>query len=654
MISDKFLLAGIIILADLLVSLYYRKAFHTISIKMILEHVVLISALLTVFILIPGIPLEILMLADAVLIYFDFEQLHTGHTILNVWERRFILGIVIVWMLLFMGIGITGSVLGAAILVRIVYLVAAFADRVVKSSRGTDVELSDLEVQTIKTAMSIGSGYVGAVDPSYFIILVLTVLQGYLTYRLFGSVSFPAFDRLLYFCLGLGALILIVHSPLLTLLKIEYYEFVNIDGVIPNLLLEGRSRLLDRVPAGYSEENVREIVRKYHESEGSIPGGSGKGSGEPSAEPTAGSQAKASGCGSEAAPSEKPDIIVIMNESFSDLRVNGEFETSRPVMPFYDSLKSDPEILSGFSHVSILGGNTAYSEYEFLTGDSTRFYKYCPYSSKIIPPGITIHALPSHLKALGYKTVASHSYLRENWRRPVVYGNLGFEEQHYIDDFPPENVKKVRSFCSDESHYMEIIRQLEEADDNRPVFSFNITMQNHGGYAPDAILPDRIGVSVNGKEFPEASTYETLMNISDSAIHILTDYLATRKRPCILLFFGDHQPKFIQGFMEEVLGHPENEMTEEEMKRLYITPYFIWSNRPLDRSLHIKELSLNYMGGYLLRLAGLPLTGYMRYLEDIRKEQPVITRRAGEAPPGYESLIYSHIRGREAGAEGFF
>lgn len=110
------------------------------------------------------------MLADAVLIYYDFEQLHTGHTILNVWERRFILGIVIVWTLLFMGIGTTGSVFGASAAVRIIYVVVSFADRLVKRARGTDVELSDLE---------------------------------------------------------------------------------------------GRSRLLDRVPAGYSEEQVREIVRKY-------------------------------------------------------------------------------------------------------------------------------------------------------------------------------------------------------------------------------------------------------------------------------------------------------------------------------------------------------------------------------------------------------
>lgn len=684
---SALILLGLIAAFDLLAGLYYRRAFRTISLKMILEHLALILVLLSAFIFIPGAPPELLMLAEAVLIYYDYEQLHTGHTILNIWERRFILGIVTVWMLLFMGLGITGYVFWGTLLVRFLYIALSFADRFVKKVRGTEIELSDLEEQALRTALTVKGGYKGKKDSASFVILGLSAIQVLSVSGSFGICGFPAvnrwfsslglymakpglipdltpLDRLLYVCIGFGVLFLIVHSPILSLLKIDYYEFVNIDGVLPNLLLEGRSRLMDTVPYGYSEEAVKETVGKY---------------------PGEKSYADSS--------SEMPDIIVVMNESFADLRAIGGFDVSRPVMPYFDSLKNDPEVITGLAHVSVLGGNTAYSEYEFLTGDSTRFYRHCPYSSKVIPPGLTIHGLPSHLKDLGYRTVACHSYLRENWRRPVVYSAMGFEEQYYIDDFPADKVEKVRSFCSDESHYREIIRRLEEYGEDRPLFFFNVTMQNHGGYAPDTDLPDRIGVGPRaagalgsrGEEAggpSEAGTYETLVNISDSAIHVLTDHLASRKRPCILLFFGDHQPKLPSAFMESVLGHAESLMTEEERNRLYVTPYFIRSNsafgklagssadkdpgrspgpgrgsafgRTAGNAADLHDISLNYLGVYLMRLAGLPLTGYMQYLEKLMTEQPVFTRREGAVPPGYENLIYDHIRGGEKGAEGFF
>ncbi|MCR5304547.1 MAG: LTA synthase family protein [Lachnospiraceae bacterium] len=623
MIFERFCIAGIILFCDTMAGVYYRKAFRTISLKMILEHGALISALLSLFILVPGIPREIILISEAVLIYYDHEQLHTGHTILNVWERRFILGIVIVWMLLFMGVGITGSVLGAGIAVRIFYILLSFADRTVRKVRGTDIELGDLEGQALRTAITVSGGYKGVLDVSSAVILALSAVQVMCIYRLFGSASYPPFERLLYLAIGVGGLILIVHSPLLTLLKISYYEFVNIDGVLPNFLLEWRSRLFDSVPKGYSEDIVRRVSERY-------PADSVSGD------------------------MTRPDIIAVMNESFADLRVNGSFEVTRPVMPYYDLMKSNINAFTGFAHVSVLGGNTAYSEYEFLTGDTSKFYRYCPYSSKMMPTGLDIHALPSHMKDLGYRTIAMHSYLRENWRRPTAYGNLGFEEQYYIDDFPEENIRKVRSFCSDESHYREIIRRMEESRDDRPVFFFNVTMQNHGGYAPVTEGIDRIEVRAKGMDLPEAGTYETLMSLSDSALRILTDYLSKRERPAILLVFGDHQPKLPAGFMDAVTGHPESVMTEEEKDRLYTTPYLIWSNRPLDRRLAVSDISLNYMGGYLMKVAGLPLTGYMKYLENMRSEKKVISRREGEASPEYEALIYAHIRGGVAGNDGFF
>ena len=66
-------------------------------------------------------------------------------------------------------------------------------------------------------------------------------------------------------------------------------------------------------------------------------------------------------------PEELPDIIAIMDETFSDPAVLGEFETNKDYMPFVHSILRGEvaNTISGYTDVSVLGGNTANSEFEF-------------------------------------------------------------------------------------------------------------------------------------------------------------------------------------------------------------------------------------------------------------------------------------------------
>lgn len=55
-----------------------------------------------------------------------------------------------------------------------------------------------------------------------------------------------------------------------------------------------------------------------------------------------------------------PNILVIMNEAFSDVGVLGELDVSEDYMPFVHSLqKGEENALTGTLHVSVKGGNTA-------------------------------------------------------------------------------------------------------------------------------------------------------------------------------------------------------------------------------------------------------------------------------------------------------
>ena len=105
-----------------------------------------------------------------------------------------------------------------------------------------------------------------------------------------------------------------------------------------------------------------------------------------------------------------PNIIVVMNESFSDLSVLGDFKTNEDYLPFLHSLQQGAEnTVTGMLNVSVCGGNTADTEYEFLTGNTMAFLPqgsipYQQYITKELP------ALPAYLASLGYETVATHPY----------------------------------------------------------------------------------------------------------------------------------------------------------------------------------------------------------------------------------------------------
>ena len=85
---------------------------------------------------------------------------------------------------------------------------------------------------------------------------------------------------------------------------------------------------------------------------------------------------------------------------------------------FLSSLQQ--EAVGGEVYVSVKGGNTANTEFEFLTGNSMAFLPtgsipYQQYIKSETP------SLASYLKSLGYTTTAIHPYNRSGWDRDTVY-----------------------------------------------------------------------------------------------------------------------------------------------------------------------------------------------------------------------------------------
>jgi phosphoglycerol transferase MdoB-like AlkP superfamily enzyme len=365
------------------------------------------------------------------------------------------------------------------------------------------------------------------------------------------------------------------------------------DGTAVAFLMELKYISVDK-PDGYSPKAADEILAAYD-----------------------------SAAQNKATPQKLPNIIVIMNEAFSDPAVLGDFETNEDYLPYIHSIMNGDvdNTISGYLNVSVLGGNTANTEFEFLTGSSMAFLPqgsvaYQQYLKKEMP------SLASHLKELGYETIATHPYNSTGWNRNTAYPLLGFDEMYFIKDY--KSPEKIRKYVSDKSCYDKIIEMYENKAKDTPMFVFNVTMQNHSSYTEefDNFTPD---IEVSGSTSKVLNNYLSLMKISDEAIKYLTDYFSSIDEDTIIVMFGDHQPtNSVISNVWKLNGKNSNSLSSEDEANRYKVPYFIWCNFDTD-TITGKDTSANYLACDILNIAGIPLNSYEAFLEDLSNTYPILT-----------------------------
>ncbi len=313
----------------------------------------------------------------------------------------------------------------------------------------------------------------------------------------------------------------------------------------------------------------------------------------------------------------KPNIIAIMNEAFSDPRMVGDYETNRSYLPNIDALKENT--IKGTMYASVFGGATSNTEYEFLTGNSMAVMprNSVPYQQFVTD---ATDSLAVTLKEQGYYNIAIHPYAPSGYKRDMVYPLLGFDEFLSIEDFKDPHY--IRSYISDHDSFQKIIEQFERKGD-QPLFIFNVTMQNHGGYSEDPIFPEEETVRFTQLTgYGEVEQYLSLLRETDQAFQALIDYFAAVEEPTIILMFGDHQPVAYSELHKLSLDMQDTSMEESDQSR-YRVPFILWANYDISEE-DVDNISANYLSSYLLKTAGLPGTAYDEYLLELQKAIPVI------------------------------
>ena len=269
---------------------------------------------------------------------------------------------------------------------------------------------------------------------------------------------------------------------------------------------------------------------------------------------------------SSAKPSaeKKPNIIILQLESFWDVNELRDISFSENPIPTFTSLVQNGP--SGFLSVPSIGGGTANTEFEVLTGMNLDHFGVGEYPYYTILKNTACESVAYDLSQLGYTAHALHNYTGSFYERNIAYGNLGF------DTFTPLEYMTNPSFnaigwANDSILTEQIMTALRSTDSND--FVFTVTVQGHGQYPSEpSETPEKITVSgisdsalLNQYTYYVNQLYET-----DAFLADLLSELEAFGEDTVVVAYGDHLPAL---FVEQ-----------DDLKQgsLYQTKYAVWSN----------------------------------------------------------------------------
>ncbi len=315
---------------------------------------------------------------------------------------------------------------------------------------------------------------------------------------------------------------------------------------------------------------------------------------------------------------EKPTVIAVMNETFSDLSIYQNMHADYQGPTYFKSI--DDCLSRGRLYVSAYGGGTANTEFEFLTGNSMAYlgsgvYPYTTYDLT------DTENLAAQFKSLGYYTTAMHPNHGTNWNRKNVYKDFGFDQFLTINDF--QNAETLRGMVTDKATYDKILELLDT--NSNPQFIFDVTMQNHSGYDTGLIPYDKqMSLNIDGEFNSNVNEYVSLIQQSDEALKYFLNKLSKLDRKVVVVFWGDHQPFFPDTYNDRWFTN-EDDATHQE--RLWQTSYIIWANYDVAGNTQTSQeddLSSNYLGSELMKLIGAPLTDYQKAHLTLRQSLPAL------------------------------
>lgn len=573
-------------------------------------------------------------------IYIEI-QYTIGTTIENVGLLKTIVNWAVIYALILLVTAACGHLRYALIGVQALAVLLAVADYMVVQARGMEIQFTDLF--SFGTAMAVAGQYSFTLSAdSITVIFVALILSLFFILNRIPKVSLK---RLRIGSLAIGTTSLVLAVLMATtswgtaLIGYEQrfwkVQASRDNGFLVSFLHSISASKVSR-PSGYSKDTLEEMLTEYRDQL------SGLNRPQTDVEDDQISDTPETPDDSENESVSSPNIIVIMNESFSDLSsvsayLGNELQTDSELLPFFHSLSNDSSnVHKGFAMASVLGGNTANSEYEFLTGNSMAFLPTNSVAFNLYVNQDNAYSVVDIMNKSGYYTVGMHPEPSSNWNRTEIYEWFGFQETYFLEsntegtvktfasDLPLSDEDYYRGHVSDRTVYNRIIDLYEQKEEGTPLFAFAVTMQNHGGYSTPGFDST---VSLQG-EGSSASVNEYLSSVqeSDAALSELISYFEQSEEDTLIVFFGDHQPSLPASFFSTYFDLHDDSPTELVQAK-YTVPYLYWGN--FDFECDFGELtSLNYLSSEMLDIVGVEKTEYLKFT-DLAKSEAIAINAYG-------------------------
>lgn len=319
----------------------------------------------------------------------------------------------------------------------------------------------------------------------------------------------------------------------------------------------------------------------------------------------------------------KPNVIVVMSESYADFRVFDELGIDDSYYAGFD--KACAEGKSGIAVTPTYASYTVRSEFELLFGLPVRGLN-TPNMPQRELADREQPAFAQYYKSWGYKTAYVHPFQGSFYSRTRIYGDFGFDTMIFHDDIEGVTdftvpVEHFGTYVDDNTVFSQLLDLIKTTDD--PIYIHTTTMQNHQPYNLGEDPDDEIG------------NYLTWVKHTNEGLDSFLEELKKLDEPTLVFFVGDHFPS-LRG---ETSVYNQLNITGENCSTLYEQKYFFWSNYDADFSdVPEEKFSFFYVPYIIADIIDAPHDSFIERMDEYMKEIPIYSTDYNDGTPDNDML----------------